>query len=65
MADVFRLTELLEEGQGTRPFLPAKVRNDMHEFIERLAAEEADLKQLGILDRTKEAIIKELPAIYG
>ncbi len=36
----------------------------MQEFIERMAAEEVDLKQLGIHKKTTEAILEQLRTIY-
>ena len=62
--DVFRLTELLDENQARLPFIPDTVRNDMRMFVERMADEAVDLKQLGILDKTKEAILEQLMEIY-
>lgn len=62
--DVFRLTELLDPNQGRSLYLPDTVKNDMKEFIARMASEDVDVKQLGIYGKTKDAILEELMAIY-
>lgn len=63
--DVFRLAELLDRNQEPLPNLPETVMVDMREFIERMASEDVDLKQLGIHDKSKEIILNELRIIYG
>lgn len=63
--DVFRLTELLDRNQGLLPCLPDTIKADMRDFAKRMIPEPVDLKQLGIYDRTKEAILDELRSIYG
>lgn len=63
--DVLRLSELLDQNQGKLPYLPEAVRNDMREFFERMASEEADLKQLGIRGKTKQEIMGQLMLIYS
>ena len=63
--DVFRLTELLEQGMEPLPYLPDKIKADMKEFIKRMLLEEVDLKQIGIRDKSKAAILEELKVIYG
>lgn len=63
--DVFRLTELLDRNQGLLPYLPDTIKADMQDFAKRMIPEPVDLKQLGIYDRTKEAILDELRSIYG
>lgn len=63
--DVFRLTELLDRNQGLLPYLPDTIKADMRDFAKRMIPEPVDLKQLGIYDRTKEAILDELRSIYG
>ena len=62
--DVFRLTELLDQNQERLTFMPQSVREDMKTFFERIAAEDLDLKQLGIRGKTKSEILKQLRAIY-
>lgn len=62
--DVFRLTELLDQNQAKLPYLPDTVRNDMSRFVERMAAEDVSLKQLGIHGKTKQAILEQLSFIY-
>lgn len=63
--DIFRLTELLDVNMGPLPYLPDAIKDDMKQFVERMASEDMDLKQLGIHDKTKGAILKQLEAIYG
>lgn len=63
--DVFRLTELLDQDQQALSFLPDTVKNDMQEFIERMASEEVDLKQIGIRNKTKQMILEQLRTVYG
>ncbi|MBR1870083.1 MAG: hypothetical protein IJ799_08500 [Bacteroidales bacterium] len=63
--DVFRLTELLEHSQGHLPNVPEPVRLDMRDFVRRMAAEDVNLKQLGIVGRPKEEILDQISEIYG
>ena len=63
--DVFRLSELLDQNQGKLSYLPDTVRNDMHEFLERMESEAADLQQLGIRGKTKQEIMEQLMLIYS
>ena len=63
--DVFRLTELLDRDQGHLSFLPETICTDMRTFLERMSAEDVDLKQLGIRGKTKDAILNQLTSIYG
>lgn len=63
--DVFRLTELLDQDQQALSFMPDTVKNDMLEFIERMASEDVDLKQIGIRNKTKQMILEQLRAVYG
>ena len=60
--DVFRLTELIDP--SVQITAPAGVLDDIHIFISRMAREEVDLKQLGIVGRSKEQILQELEKIY-
>lgn len=60
--DVFRLTELIDP--SIQITAPAGVLDDIHIFISRMAGEEVDLKQLGIVGRSKEQILQELEKIY-
>ena len=46
-------------------YVPNAVLDDIRAFIERMALEEVDLKQLGILGKTKEVILEELRSLYG
>lgn len=63
--DVFRLTELLDRNMSPLPYIPDAIRTDINEFTERMQSEEIDLKQIGIRDKSKEAILDELNAIYN
>ncbi len=63
--DVFRLTELLDRDMGSFPHMPDAIKADMKEFTEHMLLENVDLKQIGICDKTKGAILEELRAIYG
>ena len=60
--DVFRLTELIDSSIPIPA--PASVRDDIHIFVSRMAGEEVDLKQLGIVGRSKEQILQELEDMY-
>lgn len=60
--DVFRLTELIDSSILIPA--PASVRDDIHIFVSRMAGEEVDLKQLGIVGRSKEQILQELEDMY-
>ena len=60
--DVFRLTELIDSRIAIPA--PASVRDDIHIFVTRMADEEVDLKQLGIVGRSKEQILQELEDMY-
>lgn len=60
--DVFRLTELLDSKSSVDA--TNTVINDMNIFLNRMDAEEIDLKQLGIAGRSKSDIIDELRRLY-
>jgi hypothetical protein len=60
--DVFRLTELINP--ELKITTPESVRKDIKDFIDRMKKENVDLKQLGIVGRTKEDILRELSKIY-
>ena len=62
--DVFRLTELLDRNQEHPAFLPDTIRADMSSFLERVAEEEVDLKQLGIRGKAKDTILNQLRSIF-
>ena len=63
--DIFRLTELLDRNQEPLSNLPATIKADMKEFLERMIPEETDPRQLGIKNRNKDEILQELSRIYG
>ena len=60
--DVFRLTELIDPSD--RIVAPQQVRLDMQEFIQRMAEENVDMKQLGLVGKTKDQILSELKDMY-
>lgn len=62
--DIFRLSELLDKNQEPLGNMPTAVKNDMRIFLEKIADEDVDLKQLGVRGKTKESIIKQLMGIY-
>lgn len=62
--DVFRLNELIDRFQENSIETPRKVISDMEEFLRRISEEDVDLRQLGIMNRTKEDIIKQLGNLY-
>lgn len=43
---------------------PQGVYADIQEFVQRMKNENVDIKQLGLVGRTKEKILKELKAMY-
>lgn len=63
--DVFRLTELLDQIGEIHMSVPDTILTDMRAFAEQMVSEDVDLKQLGILDKTKEDILDELRSLYG
>lgn len=60
--DVFRLTDLVNPEK--RISVPETVLNDMNRFIEAMRTEQIDLKQLGIVGRKQEDILKELQHMF-
>lgn len=62
--DVFRLSELLNQNEEPLSGLSKTIRNDMNEFVVRMDIEDVDLKQLGIIGKSKDEILDELRAIY-
>uniref|UniRef100_UPI003522548F hypothetical protein n=2 Tax=Blautia faecicola TaxID=2509240 RepID=UPI003522548F len=60
--DVFRLTELIDP--TTKVVAPQGVYADIQEFVQRMKNENVDIKQLGLVGRTKEKILEELKAMY-
>ncbi len=61
-ADVFRLYRLLEPGLMLA--VDVAIRRDLRMFIERMGAEEVDLRRLGIMQETKEEIMQALERMY-
>jgi len=61
--DVFRLFQVIDP--GARPMTPPAVSRDMDEFIGRIAAEQVDLKALGIARASTEEILAILRGVYG
>ena len=62
--DVFRLIELIDPNTDSISYIPDTIKADMREFVERMSLESVDLKQIGITEKSKEAILEELNAIY-
>ncbi len=60
--DVFRLTELINS--NTKVNTSIDILNNMQSFVEKMKNEKIELKQLGIIGRTKEEILEELLQIY-
>ena len=60
--DVFRLTELIDP--TAKVVAPQGVYADIQEFVQRMKNENVDIKQLGVVGRTKEKILEELKAMY-
>lgn len=60
--DVFRLTELIDP--AVKIMAPQGVYADIQEFVQRMQSESIELKQLGLVGRTKEQILEELKEMY-
>ena len=60
--DVFRLTELIDP--TAKVVAPQGVYADIQEFVQRMKNENVDIKQLGLVGRTKEKILEELKEMY-
>ncbi len=60
--DVFRLTELIAAGVSIPT--PDAISQDMSIFLSQMQAESIDLKQLGIVGRTKEEILQQLHQMF-
>ena len=60
--DVFRLTELIDP--TVKIVTPSGVYEDMQKFVDRMKNETVDVKQLGLVGRTKEQILQEVKELY-
>jgi hypothetical protein len=60
--DVFRLFQILDP--SIDPAAPAAVKQDLRDFVSRMAGEEIDLKSLGFRSGTRDQVLKELSQIY-
>ena len=60
--DVFRLTELVDP--TNKITVPSSVYADIQEFVQRMQNESVDMKQLGLVGKTKEQILKEIKEMY-
>ncbi len=60
--DVFRLTELIDP--TVKIAVSQGVYTDVQEFVRRMENEAVDIKQLGLVGRTKEQILEELKEMY-
>lgn len=61
--DVFRLTELIDP--TVKIATPSGVYEDMQKFVDRMKNETVDVKQLGLVGRTKEQILQEIGELYA
>lgn len=59
--DVFRLSTLLKKGEII--YVPLRIYQDFHEFVECMKNEKLNTKQLG-LTRSKESILEQLELTY-
>lgn len=60
--DVFRLSEILIK--GNKVVVSQHIYDDINTFIEKMKNEDVNLKQIGIIGRTKDEILSELKEIY-
>lgn len=60
--DVFRLSELIDPTEQI--LTPHVVYRDIQKFIQFMKTENVDIKQLGLVGRTKLEILNELKALY-
>ena len=60
--DVFRLTELIDP--TVKIATPSGVYEDVQKFVDRMKNETVDVKQLGLVGRTKEQILQEVKELY-
>lgn len=60
--DIFRLTELLNPNE--RIVAPKSICKDIKEFVTSMVNETIDIKQLGLVGRTKEDILTEIIELY-
>ena len=60
--DVFLLTELIDP--TVKIATPSGVYDDMQKFVDRMKNETVDVKQLGLVGRTKEQILQEVKELY-
>lgn len=61
--DVFRLTELIDP--TVKIDTPSGVYEDMQKFVDRMKNETVDVKQFGLVGRTKEQILQEIGELYA
>ena len=61
--DFFRLTELIDP--TVKIATPSGVYEDMQKFVDRMKNETVDVKQLGLVGRTKEQILQEIGELYA
>lgn len=57
-----RLTELIDP--TIKITAPQQVQTDIQEFVQRMQNESVDVKQLGLVGRTKDQILKEIKDLY-
>jgi hypothetical protein len=61
--DVFRLYRVLDP--AFKADIPKDIPDDMGVFLDAMASEPVDLKNLGIKDQSRESILGELWRLYG
>ena len=62
MVWIFRLTELIDP--TVKIMAPQGVYTDVQEFVQRMQSESIDMKQLGLIGRTKDRILDERKDLY-
>lgn len=60
--DIFRLNELIDP--TAKVAAPRRVCVDVQEFVDRMKDEPIDMKQLGIVGKTKNQILQEIGELY-
>ena len=56
------MTELIDP--TVKIVTPSGVYEDMQKFVDRIKNETVDIKQLGLMGRTKEQILQEVNELY-
>ena len=56
------MTELIDP--PVKIVTPSGVYEDLQKFVDRMKYETVDVKQLGLVERTKEQILQEVKELY-